>query len=56
MKNKTDIVFEKVKAYAADNGIELHGKIAVGLSGGADSVSLLLLLLQAGASPVCVHV
>ena len=56
MKNKTDIVFEKVKAYAADNGIELDGKIAVGLSGGADSVSLLLLLLQAGASPVCVHV
>jgi len=55
LKNKTD-VFEKVKAYAKQNDVELYGKMIVGLSGGADSVSLLLLLLQAGVTPVCVHV
>lgn len=56
MKNKTDSIFDLVKSYAEKNGIELQGKIAVGLSGGADSVSLLLLLTEAGAEPVCIHV
>lgn len=56
MKNKPDIIFEKVSDYCKSNGISLDGRIAVGLSGGADSVSLLLVLLQAGAQPVCVHV
>lgn len=56
MKNKADIIFEKVRDYAKSANMELSGRIAVGLSGGADSVSLLLLLLQAGAEPVCVHV
>ena len=56
MKNKPDIIFEKISDYCKSNGISLDGRIAVGLSGGADSVSLLLVLLQAGAQPVCVHV
>lgn len=56
MKNQADTVFDKFAAYAKQNGISFDKKILVGLSGGADSVSLLLLLLQSGASLVCVHV
>lgn len=56
MKNPADTIFEKFRAYAQQNGICFNGKILLGLSGGADSVSLLLLLLQAGADTVCVHV
>ncbi len=56
MKNPADNVFVKFTGYAKENNISFEKKILVGLSGGADSVSLLLLLLQAKASVVCVHV
>ena len=56
MKSPADSVFEKFAAYAEQNNICFDGRILLGLSGGADSVSLLLLLLQSNAAPVCVHV
>ncbi|MBQ7698731.1 MAG: tRNA lysidine(34) synthetase TilS [Clostridia bacterium] len=56
MKNPADNIFDKFISYAKENGISLGGKILIGLSGGADSVSLLLLLLKAGADVRCVHV
>ncbi len=56
MKNRLDPVLDTVLSYAKENGFSLDGRILLGLSGGADSTCLLLLLLAAGAEPVCVHV
>ena len=56
MKNPVDDALGAVRAYAKENSMELNGRILTGLSGGADSVTLLLILLKLGAEPVCVHV
>ena len=55
MPRPVDLV-SKVRVYASDKGMVIKEPLVVGLSGGADSVCLLLILLKLGVSPVCVHV
>ena len=54
--NPIDKTLERVTAFIRENRISLDGRILVGLSGGADSVSLLRILLMLGSDTVCVHV
>ncbi len=55
MPRTTDLV-GKVRKYIAEKNIPIGERIVAGLSGGADSVCLLLILKELGVSPVCVHV
>lgn len=56
MKNPVELLTDEVRSFASENGMELSGRLIVGLSGGADSVTLLLMLKLLGTTPVCVHV
>ncbi|MBQ3870060.1 MAG: tRNA lysidine(34) synthetase TilS [Clostridia bacterium] len=55
MPRTADLV-AKVREYIAAKGIGLKEPLVAGLSGGADSVCLLLVLQKLGVTPVCVHI